>query len=79
MCKLVQDGINPNLVLDISGLTPLHHAVVFKNTEAILLLLSMGANPLLDDNEGITPLDRALETNNIEIIKVFAYHLSCEY
>jgi ankyrin repeat protein len=52
---------------DVDGFTPLHSAVLAKNTESLRLLLETGrANPLLKDNNQITPLTMARSSKEID-------------
>ena len=49
------------------GQTPLHVAVAQRLVPIIRILLHFGANPLQQDNNGITPLLLAQTTTNLEI------------
>ena len=49
--------VDPNAVVDRMRLSPLHLAVTNNDLEAIKLLLDAGANPLITDSEGQTPVD----------------------
>ncbi len=53
---------------DDTGLAPLHHAVIEKQTEAVKILLGAGAMVNLADIEGNTPLHYAVGKNNSEIL-----------
>ena len=46
---------------NIYGLTAIHYCCYFKHYEAIKLLLSFGADPFIQDNEGRTPYGLANE------------------
>ncbi|CAL4129830.1 unnamed protein product, partial [Meganyctiphanes norvegica] len=45
------------------GNTPLHYCVIYNKTECMRLLLRVGANPNIENNNGKTPLDIAHERN----------------
>jgi len=53
-----------------SGATPLMIAASLGRTNAVSVLLRRGANPALRDHAGHTVLDRALEAENSEIVKL---------
>ncbi len=57
-------------VADASGKTALHHAVVCANPEIVSLLLLHHANPLLEDKQGMTPLDYAMLFEQAAIIEI---------
>ena len=42
------------------GITPLHVAAMWGNSEAVRLLLDYGADPVVCDDEDMTPLDHAM-------------------
>ena len=52
-------GDNPNAACE-DGFTALHEAVRLEKTEVLGLLLGNGANPLLKDSDGLTPLMHAV-------------------
>ncbi|WNJ16647.1 ankyrin repeat domain-containing protein [Pontibacter sp. G13] len=78
-------GLNLNLNVRATGIyhgrVPLHYAISGKNLSAAEKLLRKGANPLVEDVEGLTPLDIAqnasmrssLETYRIMIDLLEAY------
>ena len=43
------------------GNTPLHYCVIYNKMECLRLLLRVGANPNIDNNNGKTPYDIAQE------------------
>lgn len=47
--------VDPNVRDSKYGRSPLHWAVYWENIEAIKLLFARGANPTLEDNNGVTP------------------------
>ncbi|XP_042212211.1 arfGAP with SH3 domain, ANK repeat and PH domain-containing protein-like isoform X5 [Homarus americanus] len=47
----------------LEGNTPLHYCVISNKPECMRLLLRVGANPSIDNNNGKTPLDIANERN----------------
>lgn len=53
-----------------SGATPLMIAASLGRTNAVTVLLRRGANPALRDHAGHTALDRALEAENSEVVKL---------
>lgn len=57
-----------------AGLTALHVAVALKNPVAVKNLLKCGADPLIKDNTGASPLKLAAEYNNADVIKALVDH-----
>lgn len=47
----------------VEGNTPLHYCVISNKPECMRLLLRVGANPSIENNNGKTPLDIANERN----------------
>ena len=47
---------------NVSGFTPLHHAVEAQAVEAITLLLRKGADPTIKNGRNLTPAEFAVET-----------------
>lgn len=72
--KLLQTGINPNIVDQVSGSVPLHLSVVANNAAFIRILLSNGAQIDLKDGKGKTALMKSIETENVEIAKFLIYN-----
>jgi ankyrin repeat protein len=60
---------------DVNGLTPLIWAVDRGHLEACKLLLDAGADPSVQDNEGITPLEYAETCEHNEIINILKQRL----
>jgi hypothetical protein len=58
---LIGAGANPN-ALATSGVAPLHRAVRTRCTAAVRALLAGGADPILPNKNGSTPLDLATQT-----------------
>lgn len=56
------------------GATALHHALEFERADAAFLLLQNGADPLLVDNEGRTPLILACWKNYTNIVEYIQQH-----
>lgn len=52
---LLEHKANPNLA-DLEGKTPLHHAVECGEENCVKILLEFGADPLILDNQKISPL-----------------------
>lgn len=52
------------------GKTPLHHAVISGNVEAVKSLMAAGANPNIRDNSRKTAVDYAFESQNQDLIKI---------
>lgn len=63
---LVLRGADVNKT-DKWGNTPLHHAIVNENHEAIHSLIKNGSDPHLKNKYGFSPLDKA--SNNPNIIR----------
>lgn len=63
---------SPLLILtsEISG-SPLHLAVLENNLSAVQILLKLGADPLLNNREFISPLSLAANLNCSEILELF--------
>lgn len=53
---------------DSNGLTPLHWAVDRGHFTACKLLLDAGADPKVQDNDGLCPLEYAETCEHLEII-----------
>jgi ankyrin repeat protein len=65
---LIEHGANINIQSDQG--TPLYHAVMLRNTLLAKLLLAKGANPdIAEDNTGETPLIRAVENDDVVLVK----------
>jgi Ankyrin repeats (3 copies)/Ankyrin repeats (many copies) len=54
---LLKYGANINAIDQVNGQTALHAAVMYRNYEAIQLLLGSGANPRIRDSDGKTPTE----------------------
>ena len=57
---LVQNSRSPDRQTK-EGNTPLHYCVIYDKPECMRLLLRVGANPSIENNNGKTPLDIARE------------------
>lgn len=75
VAQLLTDGTDPNGIIDEAALTPLHFAVSHESTESILLLLSVGANCLQEYDDGESALEKAIQLNRKDAVKIFAFHL----
>lgn len=64
-------GISPNSHLDRAEIRPLHVAVAYKAFKTAKLLLAAGADPLVEDEEGETPLDLAKACQYEKMIRLF--------
>ncbi len=69
---VLERGINPNQTLDYCRITPLHIAVQQNNTEAVLLLLTAGADPHAPDIDGQCALDYAVEFKQTRLIQLLS-------
>ncbi|CCD63814.1 phospholipase A2 [Caenorhabditis elegans] len=56
---------------DLNGLTPMHYIAKNGNLSTIILLWSHGANVNMLDNKGMSPMDYALERDDVDIVKAF--------
>ena len=68
LAALLAAGLDPNL-RNFQYRTPLHHAVIMRNSAAMEMLLQAGADPALADSEKLTPLDLAVRGLVIPAIK----------
>ena len=57
----MQHASNLNMQDEETGFTPLHHAADLKLRRVAGLLLNGKANPHITDNEGLLPLDYAID------------------
>lgn len=76
---LLENGADVNLASPEDGATPLHVAVKNNNLSIVIALLDKGANQDAIDNQGLTPLDIAKESNHIDIIKFFSKQILINY
>ena len=53
------------------GATPLHLAVLLYQTDTVIRLLNLGADPLMADNRGVRPIDVAQHTEQLDIVALF--------
>ncbi len=68
---LVQLGASINLPTRSLKSTALHRAVTANKVEMVKFLLSVGADPKLQDADGLSPFDRAKKENRLEVIEAF--------
>ena len=64
------DHIPTGLLAPVKGNTPLHLAAMKGRNKAAKMLLDRGANPVLENNYGLTPLDIATQHGHSEIVKL---------
>jgi len=67
---LLEFGADSNLA-DASGTTPIHYAVIMRNTKIIELLIAADADFTLKDGSGKTAKEYAAITRNETIIELF--------
>ena len=88
-------GISLNEMTDFEGLYPIHHAVNFKNLNAIKLLNKYTENINFENKNGDLPIHMAVRENNMEIFNYLIentkdlnfqnmqgetiFHISCNY
>lgn len=68
---LLSKGASPN-VYDSQGRTALVDGIKGGQSNMVTLLLDNGANPQIQDMNGRTPFHEAVETENIQIIKIMS-------
>lgn len=73
--RMLKGGFSPNSIGDWNMLTPLHVAVVFSSYDCIKALLNAGADPKLQDAEGISPIDCARNPGKTEILDLLRRRL----
>lgn len=61
--------------VDVTGKTPLHHAVLCGNPDIVSLLLLHKADPFIEDEDGIQPLGYAKLFHQSVIIDLLLDHL----
>ena len=66
--ELLQRGADPNKEKGFSGSTPLHLAVMEKNVDLVRMLLEKGAHLETKDDDGSTPLLKAVKDGALEDI-----------
>jgi serine/threonine protein kinase len=67
---LIFRGADPNLTTPDDGNTSLHVAAMAGNAELVQLLLKMGADARMGNLEGTTPLHCAVDSGDIETIRL---------
>ena len=72
MKQLIMRGANINYCNKITGLTPLHTAIEAKlNSKCVKFLLKYGADPHIEDFQGLDCCDKALNIDRYAKIKTF--------
>lgn len=66
---LAKQGKSPLNAKDISGWTPLHHALAEGFGDVAVLLVKLGADYQVEDNEGLTPLKVSVDENVAKFFK----------
>ncbi|KAJ1351275.1 Ankyrin repeat domain-containing protein 44 [Parelaphostrongylus tenuis] len=66
----ILEKCDPN-TRDINGVTPLHIAAAVGEHDTVAALLEFGANPLVKDNRGFTPVDWAAAYNQLSSLQQF--------
>jgi hypothetical protein len=76
-CELIRllcgYGANPDTTQVSNNSTPLHLACRYGPIHAVILLLGFQANPLLRNQKNQTPLDIAIEYQQVEIQRILEY------
>jgi ankyrin repeat protein len=67
---LLDNGFDPNAVTTRNGYTPLHIAVAANNVAAAKLLLQYGADKRIRCFQGLTPLDKARQSDKGALISL---------
>ena len=68
---LLSNGASPN-IYDSQGRTALVDGIKGGQSSMVTLLLNYGANPQIQDMNGRTPFHEAVETENLQIIKILS-------
>ena len=71
--KYLKQGYNPNLLDNVTRSSSLHLATVNGDLETIKVLLENGANRNLQDGDGKTPIVKAIECNNHDVIQFIIF------
>ncbi len=67
-------GISVHDIKDTNNNIPIHYSIIFKNIEALKLLLQYGSNPNITDKSGNNSLHLAVYSRNIEICRNILNH-----
>jgi ankyrin repeat protein len=67
---LLDNGFDPNARTTRNGYTPLHIAVAANNVAAAKLLLQYGADKRIRCSQGLTPLDKARQSDKGALISL---------
>jgi ankyrin repeat protein len=63
------NALNPN-IRNEQGISPLHAALLYNNTEAMMALAKNNPNLTIENNLGFTPLMSAAISNNFDVVKI---------
>lgn len=72
--RLIQEGVDLNVVSDSGDWPPLFYAIFDNNKEIVEMLLNAGANKQVDIG-GETPLSMAVEKGHVEIADIIKKHI----
>ncbi|KAJ0122157.1 nacht and ankyrin domain protein [Diaporthe amygdali] len=77
---LLDNGANPNIqTWERNGaFTPLHAAVNSGRYDEAKILVERGADLSIRDSEGLTPLERARQSNSLAMVELLASHTSLD-
>lgn len=68
-------GVDPNFVEDSDGITPLHHAVQFDNSDVVEMLIIAGADIFaVSPCEPYTPIEIACLNHNWTVAALLGHH-----
>ena len=68
---LIAAGADPNDTTTHGNQTPLHLAAKVGAEEVCKILLEAGAKPWLEDEDGATAIEVAIQKDNVELVKLF--------
>lgn len=70
LMHILQNGVDPNEFHNEVNLAPLHFAVQNNSLDAVILLITAGADPKLKTDDELTALDIARNNNNEKMINL---------
>ncbi|KAI6648516.1 Ankyrin repeat and sterile alpha motif domain-containing protein 1B-like [Oopsacas minuta] len=68
-----RNKVSPNFQ-DSRGYTPLHHAIMYGQKEALLMLLRYGADPRISDRSGNYPLHTTCQQGDYDSLQLLVEH-----